>query len=78
MSDHPLKSFLQAVDTDSLESDTIERTYIRATDGSTSHIETVKRIKAQGGWSYREIPTGHQAMVTMPKQLAVMLNEIAD
>ena len=72
-----MKSFLQSVDTESLHSDTIERTYIRATDWSNSHIETVNRIKAQGGWSYREIPTEHHVMVIMPKQLAVMLNDIA-
>lgn len=75
--DHPLATMLQAVDTSSLNSNHIKNTFIRPTEGSASHIATIERIRAQGDWDYRELPTGHEAMVTMPEELAALLIEVA-
>jgi hypothetical protein len=55
----------------------LKKTFIRPMEGSASHIATIERIWAQGDWDYRELPTGHEAMVTMPEELAALLNEVA-
>jgi hypothetical protein len=34
-------------------------------------------LRAEAGWRYREIATGHDAMVTEPEQLSEMLMEVA-
>jgi hypothetical protein len=36
------------------------------------------RVHADPRWRYRELPTRHDAMVTMPQQLAVLLLELAE
>jgi hypothetical protein len=36
-----------------------------------------KRFQAGTGWRTRELPTGHDAMVTMPDETARLLMEIA-
>ena len=37
----------------------------------------VERARAERGWRYREVATGHDAMITAPRQLAELLLEIA-
>ena len=37
----------------------------------------IERVRAEGGWRYRELPTGHDAMVTMPTEVAALLLELA-
>ena len=36
-----------------------------------------KRFRAGPEWRYRELATGHDAMVTMPDETAALLMEIA-
>ena len=35
------------------------------------------RARTEPDWRYRELPTGHDAMVTMPRELADLLLEAA-
>jgi pimeloyl-ACP methyl ester carboxylesterase len=37
----------------------------------------VARARTEPGWRYRELPTGHDAMVTMPRETADLLLEVA-
>ncbi|MDA8050820.1 MAG: alpha/beta fold hydrolase [Rhodospirillales bacterium] len=56
----------------------LPRTYICCTDPIYVPLEAARRrVKASTGWGWREIPTGHDAMVTMPGPLAGMLIELA-
>jgi hypothetical protein len=36
------------------------------------------RARSEPGWAYRELPTGHDAMITVPRELADLLRQIAD
>lgn len=36
-----------------------------------------ERVQHQPGWRCRELPTGHNAMITMPRELADLLLEVA-
>jgi pimeloyl-ACP methyl ester carboxylesterase len=35
----------------------------------------IERVRAEGGWHYRELATGHDAMITAPRQLTALLLE---
>jgi hypothetical protein len=35
-----------------------------------------QRARTEEGWGYRELPTGHVPMVTMPKELSELLVEV--
>jgi pimeloyl-ACP methyl ester carboxylesterase len=37
----------------------------------------IERVRAEGGWHYRELATGHDVMITAPRQLTELLLEIA-
>ncbi len=37
----------------------------------------VERARTEPGWCYREVATGHDAMVTAPEELANLLLEAA-
>ncbi len=37
----------------------------------------VERARTEPGWRYRELATGHDAMITAPKELADLLVEAA-
>jgi pimeloyl-ACP methyl ester carboxylesterase len=41
-------------------------------------LDLLPEERADAGWNYRELPTGHDAMVTMPSGLAGLLREIAE
>lgn len=36
-----------------------------------------QRAREEAGWGYRELPTGHDAMVTMPQELGALLATLA-
>jgi len=58
----------------------LPRTFIRCTHDprSDSPLESAAQIaRAPGsGWRYRELATGHDAMVTAPRELADLLLEV--
>ena len=35
----------------------------------------IERVRAEGGWRYRELATGHDAMITAPRELTDLLLE---
>jgi pimeloyl-ACP methyl ester carboxylesterase len=53
--------------------------YIQSTAPAYAPLEGVRQwVKRQQGWRWREIATGHDAMVTAPAEVTRMLLEIAD
>jgi pimeloyl-ACP methyl ester carboxylesterase len=73
MCDHPLAAATEPLQFDSSVIEAVPRTYIRCTDGSPWLADTAARLKADEGWQYIEIESGHDAMVTVPQELAEIL-----
>ena len=72
----PLRTFTQAVQLRNFGTQGLTRTYISCTNAQAPHINAIAmRVRADRGWRYRELETGHDAMVTVPRQLADMLLE---
>jgi pimeloyl-ACP methyl ester carboxylesterase len=75
---HPLKTFEQPVHIKSSAFAKLQRTFIHCTERSgRGQSPTAQRLRSEKGWRYRELATGHDAMITQPKELADMLLEIA-
>jgi pimeloyl-ACP methyl ester carboxylesterase len=78
MTDQPLKTGEQAVEIKSPIAAALPRTYIACTQKSPTWSftpildQTAARAWAEG-WHYRELPTGHYPMETMPLELANLL-----
>jgi pimeloyl-ACP methyl ester carboxylesterase len=53
----------------------LPRTYIGTEYGT--FLRFTERARAEPGWTVRELPTGHDAMITMPRELAALLLEAA-
>ena len=53
------------------------RTFILCAHGAAVAAPSGERARADPGWRYRELPTGHDAMVTLPHELAALLLELA-
>jgi pimeloyl-ACP methyl ester carboxylesterase len=72
----PIKHFTEPVQLSSSRPHGFARTYISCTGGTAPHFESIaKKVKADPGWRYRELQTGHDAMVTEPDRLADLLLE---
>lgn len=78
----PLQTYLQPVVTQSPEAIAIPRTFIYSTQKSPSSPlvnagnEAIARSATaarNAGWRYHELPTGHMAMQSMPRELADLL-----
>jgi pimeloyl-ACP methyl ester carboxylesterase len=77
---HPFKTFETPVQFDANRLKGLKKTYIRCAgaNGERPISPSAERCKsAPGEWTYKELPTGHDAMVTMPDQLAEMFMEAA-
>jgi pimeloyl-ACP methyl ester carboxylesterase len=75
----PLRAFTQSVQRQNPAAQALPRAYIRCTQGpSPTFAATAARVRADQRWHYRELPTRHDAMVTMPQQLAVSLLELVE
>ncbi len=77
---HPVSSQIQPIRLEHGGSEGIPRTYIlcAGSPGETPFMVLAKRIRASEEWRYRELATGHDAMVTMPEETAELLLEVAD
>ena len=78
MRPHPLKTFTQPI---ALKNEKVTamlpRTFVFCTaPRHPAIIRSAERARSQG-WRYYELPTGHMAMLTMPKELADILLELA-
>ncbi len=75
---HPFATFTDRLRLANPPGNGLPRTYICCTDPIYGPLEVARqRVKGKAGWSWREIATGHDAMVTEPRGLARMLVEIA-
>ena len=53
------------------------RTYVACTAPVYGPLEASRQwVKRQGGWTWQEIATGHDAMMTAPEALAAMLDRL--
>lgn len=75
LTEHPLRTLAQPLPPAAGPA-TLPRTYIHCAENDGLQAEA-KRLRAAPGWSYRELATGHDAMVTMPRELAGLLHEAA-
>jgi pimeloyl-ACP methyl ester carboxylesterase len=75
---HPFATFTDRLRLANPPGNGLPCTYICCTDPIYGPLELARRrVKDKPGWTWREIPTGHDAMVTEPRALAEMLIEIA-
>jgi pimeloyl-ACP methyl ester carboxylesterase len=77
LSPHPVKTFQQPVGQRNPEAASLPRTFINCT--ATGWFEEfAERARSEPGSHYRELPTGHDAMITAPTDLAQLLRELAE
>ena len=77
---HPLKTWLDPIALENGGSDGLARTYIHCTDPvlpNSSFPWHAAQTAADPSWRYRAIATGHDAMVTAPRETAALLAEAA-
>src|SRR5262245_26502205 len=70
----PLQAFVQPVHLSNRAARELPRTLISCTVKQfPAHAAIAERLRADPAWRYREIATGHDAMITAPKQVADLL-----
>ena len=75
---HPLKTLTTLVTLDNPRAKSIPSTFILCSNGMTEEEIAAEEKKFAGlGMNFRNLPTGHDAMITMPKELAKILLELA-
>jgi pimeloyl-ACP methyl ester carboxylesterase len=74
---HPLRAFTDRAQLRHPDAFAERRTFIACTgpDGTQPLSPVAERVRAEAGWRYRELATGHDAMVTAPRELADLLLE---
>ena len=77
---HPVRTQIEPIRLQNGGSDGLARTYILCTGsgGPTPFRGLAERIRNDPSWRYRELATGHDAMVTMPGETADLLVEAAE
>ena len=75
---HPFKTMSTPVQLTSAAAAALPRTYIYCNNPAMGFFEAfAERTKTGKGWRYGELATGHDAMVTMPRELTALLLELA-
>ena len=75
---HPLRTWETPLSLANAMAASLPRTFIHCTEGaSPDEIAHRQQDCAGRGWAYRSLPTGHDAMITLPGQLADLLLELA-
>lgn len=75
---HPMATYTEAVPKGDARSAAIPRAYIACTEGPLTSVFGPFADKARAaGWIVREIATGHDAMLTVPEDVARLLLELA-
>ena len=76
---HPIKAFTDPVTVTDAGRFAGRRTYIYCAVGDIAPwaARMVARVRAEPGWRYRELATGHDAMITAPREVAALLLELA-
>ncbi len=76
---HPLKAYTDTLVIQHPIGNGLRKTYIAVTDPWYPPLENLRAwIKIQADWEYRELATGHDAMLTSPALLTQMLMELAE
>jgi pimeloyl-ACP methyl ester carboxylesterase len=71
---HPLGSYTSKLNIKGPVGNNLPRTYIHCTNPSYPAVQASRDfVKAQSGWRWAEIATGHDAMVSAPEELTRML-----
>ena len=76
---HPAKTFQEPLHYDERRLAGLARTFIRCTGANGERVlsPSAARCRASPDWAFRELETGHDAMVTMPAELTELLEEAA-
>ncbi len=76
---HPARTRIEPMRLPNGGSDGLPRTYIlcAGSEGETPFMVLARRLRGDPSWRCRELPTGHDAMVTMPEETAALLIEAA-
>jgi pimeloyl-ACP methyl ester carboxylesterase len=79
MRPHPKACFAQGVAMPvPLEQQAFQRHYVLASgQGPTAFYPVGERLRAMPAWNVSEMPTGHDMMLTMPKELTSLLLSLA-
>ena len=78
MTPHPMATYTEPVPRGNAKSDALPRAYIQCTTGPTTAVFGPFAAKARAkGWPVLQIATGHDAMLTAPRELAALLLEAA-
>jgi pimeloyl-ACP methyl ester carboxylesterase len=75
----PARTFLEPLVYDESKLNGVAKTFIRCAgvNGERGVSVTAARVKVLPDWKFRELATGHDAMVTMPDELTALLIEAA-
>lgn len=75
---HPFGMYREPLTFDSARVASVPRTFIDCTQPAWPSIAPMRqRVRAEVGWQVRELPTGHDAMVSAPAALAALLLQAA-
>jgi len=77
---HPIKAFTDELRVTDAARFAGRRTFVLCSEGkdaASAETQTAARVRAEPGWRYRELATGHDAMVTAPHALSELLLEAA-
>jgi pimeloyl-ACP methyl ester carboxylesterase len=75
---HPLATYNQPAPEGNAKSAALRHVYIHCTAGPTTPFFATFAAKAKaGGWEVHQLASGHMVMLTMPKELAEILNKVA-
>lgn len=75
LTDQPLRSFTQPLPEQVESAISLPRTFIHCTEGpiAPSFAPFAEQVRSNPTWSYHELATGHDAMITAPEELARLL-----
>lgn len=75
---HPLKAYTDPLTLEHPPGNGLPKAYVAVTDPCYAPLSSVREwVKVQPDWDYREITAGHDAMLTSPDALALLLQELA-
>ncbi len=77
LTDHPLKTMLEPLRLENKAAAALPRTYIYCNRPAYGLFEPYAERARAEGWPYHELATGHDAMVTQPRELAEILLKLA-
>jgi pimeloyl-ACP methyl ester carboxylesterase len=75
---HPFKTVVTPVRLTNPTALALPKTYVYCNNPAMGPFDRfVAQVQKEHGWRYRELATGHDAMVTMPRELTTLLLELA-